>query len=318
MQHSSIDSYYKDLCQLNPVVDRLTQMARGSGENHWEKSKAVKELGLELEMVQYSLLVQGVCRTLEYENSKPTAIVEYRITFAIGNDPNSNIKYTMVINRNFPKFSETCRFYDQLFYKSPNSMELENYVRGFCSGKHANKHWCLRCNGEFNIPNIIQQLMVESISFQNIPKESLLHIEKILAPINENNIAEAARVAKLEEERIVQLQSSIAGSSAKLKSLVEEYMNALARDKECLQNLLATRGSIDLNKKEVADLTKKNKLLELKNKKEKIQKEQAKNKEENEKLQAKIQKEQSDMQQRQTNLDKEMEELDRKLKTLGE
>ena len=318
--HKSVDQFYQYLRDLNPTVGHFKQITLMLG-----MADIAKELGLDsgLRMDDNSLIFQGTCEALEHENGVPVSISEYRILFLIGVEPANDRKYIAKTHYRY-EVSVTCQFYDQFFRTSPKKISVVNSANEQCYGHGAPTDgsriiWCLRCNGSFGMGQL-QDLMRRSMEFENMPKESIYHIEKTSTPISgsEINMAEAARLAKIATDRVVQLQTTIDGAAEKIRRLVEEMEHATQCDKEGLQRLLASHGSVDAFKEVMDAVVKKNDILLLTAEKNKLLNQRAKLEEEHQKLQTKVNQEQSTIENQRASVDKEMEELDSKLKTLGE
>jgi hypothetical protein len=111
---------------------------------------------------------------------------------------------------------DSCIFNKEYFVYTPDAINFANFHSNKCYFSEDRGIWCTTCHGEFENASNLQQIMVTSINFNQMPSESLVYIEKIVTPIDHSNLLvlkEVYNIIEKEKHVIVSLNDSIDGIS---------------------------------------------------------------------------------------------------------
>lgn len=201
---NNIDFYYNELLAANPLIE----FEHVYNEN--EKFPLDKIFGVDPTKYtdELSLLFGAVTsRSLEFSNGKPPRLVKYKILVCVAQIEKivDHINYPGADNSNYPglascyddRYAEkeldtnSCNFYDEFFMHNPSDVSIIE-----CHGDKCRRSfhvsdtgvWCTSCHGDLQKAYNMAQIMYKNICFSNIPRSSILHIEKVTFDENEENV----------------------------------------------------------------------------------------------------------------------------------
>lgn len=302
--HKSIEHFYKDLYDLNPVVSGFEQIFSDYGRSHTTAKEIERDLCISVSSEQQSLLFQGFSKSLKYDNHKPTSIVTHRYIFAVG--VNDRERAYIVYYESEDISLKSCHFYENFFYHPPQDViKVNGRLNNFESMIKKHGIWS---TGDccFSLGQIIKFLMRKEISFQDMPKESLLFIEETVAPIEDKDHALILDLIKKDKAKIIQLQTSVNGALDDIKNSLVEKLNTMQRNNEILQKMLLKHGSLDSLKKEMDNYSTKILAFELEKEKLKLAEEKAK-----------LEEHRAKIDEQQANLEKKIVDVDDKLRAIN-
>ncbi len=183
---------------------------------------------------------------VECLDGKPSYFITYNIIFNVGSSRNPDDPVGIAHTNNEQCDYTQCNFFSDFFICHPSSVTINQ-----CDGSEnvCGKIWCEYCLGNFYDASNLVKIMHRTIKFSNIPKYSVIYLEKQVIPINHNNIDDLFYVKKfLENDRkkLSILQHRINNTEEKIKLMIQRMND----EKECnikiLNKMLSTRGgSID-------------------------------------------------------------------------
>ena len=287
--HQSVEQFYDEVYKLNPTLTDFNRFCR----DYWP-DRIVDELKFKQSKTAYgdaviSPVFSVYWENLDYINQVPTSIIKYHIVFAIIPDYSGSEYYAS-------------RFYGNFFVFPLNKLKFTRCTNGKClrSTMKTNNSWCRKCYGEPYIDKMISDFMYDTMEFKNMPRESIIYIEKTVTPINETTLDKAKTLIQRDQSRFLELQAKIDNHGSEIKKWVEASFTELANNKKIMDEMLSARGgnSMESFKARVNVLEKRIATIAI------------------EKERAKIQEECAKIEEQRANLDSKLAELDGKMKEL--
>lgn len=200
---------------------------------------------------------------IEFENGRPSHFIVYSLIVAIGSSKNpidipsyvpiqeqeqeqttnlSNSSNSSNMFSNSSNMFSNCNFYSDYFFKHPSIIKTINCNKNKCSDDEnidflRNGIWCTKCNGQFINAYNLRKIMHQAINFMNIPRNSIVHMDKHCTKIDENNLECIKDVKKFLDNDFKKMKiiiSSICNIDEKIKRTV----NKLNIEKDYNQNIL--------------------------------------------------------------------------------
>ena len=244
----SVEKYHPELYKLNPTLSHFTRLVY-YGQN---EEDIKKKLLLELEKkynCYYRLNSNGTVNNddiqnnaififeyeyVKYDSGVPVSINKYFIAFAVCKD----------VAVGGLKFND---FYDAYFLQPTKAIIIDLTKcssTSDCNPSFAvNKdRWCKRCLGNAFVSNITAQMMKKSFSFSDMPKESIIYIDKTVTPIKQDDIeilSKAMAITKKEIATVKDFNADIDVVTKKITSIIETYM----ADTEAMRKYLVNYGN---------------------------------------------------------------------------
>lgn len=196
-----------------------------------------------------SLLYSAISEQhVEFHDGRPTTFVIYQLIASIGSskDPEICSGMAKLINNKI-NFSE-CNFHSDYFYHHPLYIKVIDCYDNKCNIDKDFLHkgiWCLSCNGEFKYASQLQMFMHDKIKFTSMPRDSVIHIEKICTAIDENDlecIRNVKNFLETDKSKITILQNSILGTERKIKKIINNLKSEKERKQQILDKILSRRG----------------------------------------------------------------------------
>ena len=245
--HQSVADNYETLRKLNPTITEFKQ----NGYGIWFE-KMSSDLGLK--QSDYSdnkslLFVGTINPRIKYEGDVPVSVVSSRILVAIGRKLDTNLPIAEAGGLAIMNFDEY-HFYQNFFVREPKTIisidcdprwktcDLDVYKTGV---------WCNRCYGDLfeGSASNLSAIMKKTIQFHEIPKDSIMYIEQIETPIDQNStsaLESAKEFMEQDTNRISDLEREIYNIRRSIQAFVSEQIESTYRNKEILQHLLLQYG----------------------------------------------------------------------------
>ena len=202
-----MEKYYAELQVLNPTLTNFTKLC-----DDWN-SKIVKNLELDKRGPYYRqnnklsnpIFVAEYMDT-KYNNGLPVSIDNYRIVFAVCKDV-AALQFDV--------------FYDSYFVKMVSRFDF--CASSICNCNTNENRWCIKRMGDAHVGNITNLFMKKSFAFADMPKESILYIDK-----SENDIEVLSKAKDIAKEKIAnvnKIKADIDGVAAKITSIIEQQIS---------------------------------------------------------------------------------------------
>lgn len=136
---------------------------------------------------------------VECEEGIPKAIVKYKILLTVADfkeEYKDKCRGRGLANVSYRKDSiyfDELEFYPQYFLYHPYQVSITGCHGDKCRRDFTVRDtgvWCEDCHGEFYAGYNLDEVMHEQIDFRDLPKESILHIEKISKPVDDERVKE--------------------------------------------------------------------------------------------------------------------------------
>jgi hypothetical protein len=244
---NNMQLYLSELKISNPCVNNFTQVHINAWCDALTPSLKNKFTA------ENSLLFKGTTSEIvEYCDGFPTNIIKYHVIFMVGMDNRDEISNHIALAPSSKLHTadfELCIFYDVYFRQF---MPYEICTTD-CHGDKCRRDftawdtgvWCTECHGEFEFAYNLSEIMVSSINFDQMPPETLYHIEKIVTPIDHSDLTMLKNVNVLldkEKHVAMSLQDSIGSTEQQIKKLIDELTKEKRENELKLQTFLSTRG----------------------------------------------------------------------------
>lgn len=187
---------------------------------------------------------------VEFLNGRPKYFVKYHLIISVGSskDPQMDRGIARLTNGKIDLID--CNIYSDYFFSHPLSISVVECHDKSCNSNFFNKGiWCLSCNGQFKYASQLKLFMHDKIKFTNIPRYSIIHIEKIIAEIDENDLDCVRNVKsflELDKKKIATLQSGILNIEDRIEKIITKINAEKTYKQLMLDKMLSSRGgSID-------------------------------------------------------------------------
>lgn len=235
--HKSVEQYTNDSSMQDIVFEDFEQISNGC----W-RTEEMDKLGLKMDdyPINRSLLFRAHASVLKYNKGKPTAFLNHTIVFAVGINPANNLP--IVPSGNVVVYDhDACKYFEKFFIEGwlPKiSTNKKHYTNQLCAVGVP----CIYCHGT---AQNTYQVMHESIRFGDIPRESLLYIEKEEIPIDYNDtdsLDSIAYLMKVDKDKISEYDSQMDECKKRIIEYVENEMAKLLSARSNMQKILDAAG----------------------------------------------------------------------------
>ena len=205
---TSMEKYYAELEVLNPTLTNFTNLYYFDWNSEYVKNLKLNKYGgyyNSRNEISNPIFVAEYAHT-KYNNGVPISIDNYRIAFAVCKD-------VAMQKLKFPDF------YESYFVEMVTSFYEGNDHSNCDTTKN---RWCIKCWKSSFISNVTKRLMKKSFSFIDMPKESILYIDK-----SENDIEVLTKAKDIAKEKIAavnKIKADIDGVTAKITAIIEQQI----------------------------------------------------------------------------------------------
>lgn len=236
---NNIDSYYDEMISWNATISNFQQLTHNNLE---------ELLSSEYNNLTSFLYSAESNEFVDFINGKPTLFVKYKLIVTIGSSNNINdpigfvptIKSGNDIETDFTK----CNFYSDYFRIHPLEIKYLACSDHQCQLKNIKK-WCHNCFGKFNMTYNLKYVMQNNMKISEIPKNSLLIVEKISKEIDQNDLESLTKLKFFldhDKKKIDLIQSRIDDADERMNRIIEAIKIETSYNQKKIDTLLQKRG----------------------------------------------------------------------------
>lgn len=232
------DKFASEIIAFDATFGKFTQLCY-FGENN-----IFSEYGQAISLLYSAVSEQYV----EFNDGKPSFFVSYHLIVSIGSSKDPEYCRGIAKLMNDKIDISDCNFYSDFFFQHPLTIKVMD-----CYDKNCDKNndlmkkgvWCIVCNGEFKHASQLQSFMHDTIKFTNIPRYSVIAIEKNTIKIDETDLEclkTIQQFLKSDKQKIAILQSSILNTEEKINKYIAKLDGEKAYKQRNLDKMLSIRG----------------------------------------------------------------------------
>ena len=199
---------------------------------------------------------------IRFDDGRPAYLDKYTIAVAIGSTKDAQYERGVAFLENGCIDLAKHNFYQEYFYHHPCAITIMQCGSHSCAKNTMFKNgvWCKTCNGDLKHANQLGHFLKSHIEYMNIPRDSIIRIDKTTTCINfpldgtdsttpslDADTLEIVRKLLLaDKKKVAIMQTVIDNTEAKIKFIVNKMQVEKEYTENNLNNMLSVRGgSID-------------------------------------------------------------------------
>lgn len=182
-----------------------------------------------------------------FHDGKPDTFVKFVLYIIMGSINDNSLPQGLLFNQNNDVNLKDYCFYLDYFRINPNDISVITCQLQSCSlmKNLACKKWCSKCHGNFLSASSIFKLLYSNKKFVELPKNSIISIQKITYPIDYQNMDSLRKVQKFldyDKRKIDIIKSIIDNAEEKIKKITEIIQFEKRYNQKKMEKIISIRG----------------------------------------------------------------------------